>query len=114
MNNEHFIETLIDVAPDQMDSSACNAEEWLEQTLENEDLSPWRSFVETNYDMSDFDSFDDLRDAYEALADSWREEAWELPEVETAVENEVDGVWIWLTNYMDTEDKVEAIKKLTA
>jgi hypothetical protein len=111
-SNETVIETLLNEAPEHMDSSACTAEEWLELTLENEGLTAWGDFRDGHI-LSDFDDFDDLQSRWDDYRADWQRSQWDdSMDVDRAVEEEIDAVWASLTDYMDADDKFLAIQKL--
>lgn len=105
------IENLINVVGHNMTDSYASPEEWLEAKLSDEGVTPWEKFAE-EHDLGDYGDFDELESAWNDYKDSFMDEAWNLSEIEDAVEEEVSEVWTNMTDYLDTEDKYNMILRL--
>ena len=110
-SNYEVIEILIRIDTGDMEYSASSPDEWLEQVMEDSGTTAWTAFAEDN-SLEDFDNLDDLTCAFEDYAASFMEEAWDRVEIESAVESEIDTVWESKTMYMDSEEKLEALRNM--
>ena len=110
-SNYEVIENLINVVGHNMSGSFGSPEEWLESKLEDNGVTPWQAFAE-EHSLDEWDCFEDLESEWEDFKDNFNETAWDRPEIESAVEEEVEEVWENMTGYASAEDKYEMILRL--
>lgn len=111
-SNYEVIEVLVNADPYAMDygNGPSTPEEWLQDCLMQSDMDAWTTFSE-KYCLTEFSNFNELRVRWEEFEQDFESEAWELPGIDQAIDDEIDNVFQSLLDNFDTDDKFNLIQE---